>query len=137
MRYLGVDPGGRKMGLAVGDDRTGLVTPLEVVPYEGRSAAAEHIAETARHRGADRVVIGEPRLADGSTGPAARRSHALAEAVRELGLEVVLQGEFLTTDEARRRARSAGRGRREPVDDIAAQVILEEFLAHGPSSAGA
>ena len=125
------------MGLAVGDDGTGLVTPLEVVSYDGRTAAAALIAETARRQRADLVVIGVPTLADGSVGPAARRSHALAEAVGELGLEVVLQGEYLTTDEAKRRARSAGRGRRAPVDDIAAQVILEEFLARRPPSAEA
>ena len=74
-------------------------------------------------------MIGLPTLEDGSAGPAARRSHALAEAVRELGIEVVFQGEFLTTDEAKRRARSIGRPPRAPVDDLAAQVILEEYLA--------
>jgi len=41
----------------------------------------------------------------------------------------VLQGEFLTTNEARRRARAAGRSPRRPVDDIAAQILLEEHLA--------
>jgi putative Holliday junction resolvase len=117
------------MGLAIGNDRTGTASPLEVVPYEGVPAAARRIADTAERLGADRIVLGLPTLADGSVGPAARRSEQLAEELARLGLDAVLQGEFLSTDEARRRARAAGRPPRQAVDDLAAQVILEEYLA--------
>ena len=116
------------MGLAVGDDRTGVVSPLEVVAYGGVAAAAQLIAETAAQMGADLIVLGLPTLADGSTGPASRRSLQLADELRNLGVEVALQGEFLTTDEARRRARAVGRRGDQPVDDLAAQVLLEEYL---------
>lgn len=116
------------MGLAVGDDRTGVVSPLEVVAYGGVASAARLIAETAAKVGADRVVLGLPTLADGSVGPASRRSLRLADELRDMDLEVELQGEFLTTDEARRRARAVGRRGDQPVDDLAAQVVLEEYL---------
>ena len=129
MRYLGVDPGGRRIGLAVGDDSTGVVSPLEVVVYDGVAAAAQLIADAARRIAAGCVVVGLPTRADGSTGSAARRSHLLAEHLRTMGVEVVLQSEFLTTNEARRRAHEAGRPRSGWVDDLAAQVLLEEFLA--------
>jgi len=122
------------MGLAVGDDRTGVVSPLDVVAYGGVAAAAQLIAETAAQMGAGRVVLGLPTLADGSTGPASRRSLQLAEELRNLDVAVALQGEFLTTDEARRRARAAGRPADRPVDDLAAQVLLEEFLDAHPST---
>ena len=135
MRYLGVDPGGRRIGLAVGDDSTGVVSPLEVVAHDGVAAAAQLIMDAAQRIAAGCVVVGLPTLADGSIGPAARRSHLLAEHLRALGVEVVLQSEFLSTDEARRRAREAGRPRKSWVDDLAAQVLLEEFLAtHTPIS---
>ena len=123
------------MGLAVGDDRTGVVSPLKVVAYGGVAAAAQLIAKTAVQIGADRVVLGLPTLADGSTGPASRRSLQLADELRSLDVDVALQGEFLTTDEARRRARAAGRRKDQPVDDLAAQVLLEEFLETHPSTA--
>lgn len=116
------------MGLAVGDDRTGVVSPLEVVAYRGLAAAAQLIAETAARLSADRVILGLPTLADGSTGPASRRSLQLADELRNLEVPVALQGEFLTTNEARRRARAVGRPPSRPVDDLAAQVLLEEFL---------
>ena len=118
------------MGFAVGDDGTGIASPFNVVAFDGSNAEAVRIiAATAARLDVHRVVIGVPALADGTLGPAARRAGRLAEGVRNLGYEVALQPEYLTTDEARRRARSAGRQRTKPVDDIAAQVILEEYLA--------
>jgi putative Holliday junction resolvase len=128
MRFLAVDLGGKRCGLAVGDDATGVATPLEVLPYRGIAAAAETIAAAARHHAAGQVVIGLPTRADGSETPACRRSHAVAAALAELGVEVSLQSEHLSTDEARRRARDAGLPRDRPVDHLAAQVILEDYL---------
>lgn len=118
------------MGLAIGDDETGLVSPLAVVPAGGVENAARKILAVAEEIGATRVILGLPTGEDGSPGPAARRSELLAEAVAALGLEIVLQKEFLTTIEARRRARAVGRSPRRPVDDLAAQILLEEYLAN-------
>jgi putative holliday junction resolvase len=116
------------MGLAVADGATGVASPLAVVAYDGVAAAARVIAAAALDNRAVLVVIGLPSSADGSEAPAARRSRRLAEALRDLGLEVALQSEYLSTVEARTRARDAGRRPGRPVDDLAAQVILEEFL---------
>ncbi len=129
MRYLGVDPGGSRLGFALGDDITGVVTALEVLPYKGARAAARTIEDLARTHDAEQVVMGLPTRVDGSETPACRRSHAIAEAITAPGLVVWMQPEYLSTDEARRRARSAGIDRRQPVDHLAAQVLLEEFLA--------
>lgn len=118
------------MGLAIGDDETGLVSPLAVVPAGGVENAARKILAVAEEIGATRVIVGLPTGEDGSPGPAARRSELLAEAVAALGLEIVLQKEFLTTIEARRRARAVGRSPRRPVDDLAAQILLEEYFAN-------
>lgn len=128
MRFLGIDPGGKRLGLALGDDVTGLATPLEVVPYGGRGHAATLIAVAMNTYGAACAIIGLPTNSEGSQTPACARSHALVAALSELGIETALQAEYLTTDEARRRARSIGRKPDRPVDDIAAQVILEEYL---------
>ncbi len=114
VRYLAVDPGGRRMGLAVGDDTTGVVSPLEIVEYPGAAAGARLIADTAARAGAVTVVIGLPTLEDGSVASAGRRTDRVAEELRALGVDVALQSEFLTTNEARRRARMAGRSPRLP-----------------------
>jgi len=125
------------MGLAVGDDATGVTSPLEIVPYAGVDRAAHQIAALASKIGAARVVLGLPTREDGSRGPAARRTERLAEALETLGVEVALQSEFLSTDEARRRASATGRHPRQPVDDLAAQVLLEEHLADLPAAPSA
>ena len=125
------------MGLAIGDDTTGVTSPLEIVRYAGVDRAAQQIASLASKVGAARVVLGLPTLEDGSRGPASRRTDRLAEALEALGVEVALQSEFLSTNEARRRARAAGRPPRQPVDDIAAQVLLEEHLATRPAAPSA
>jgi putative transcription antitermination factor YqgF len=116
------------MGFAVADDSTGVASPLEIAPYEGAALAARRIAATMEELGVTCVVLGLPTLGDGSSSPACRRTRKLAAELEGLGVEVALQREFLSTDEARRRARAAGRQRRQPVDDIAAQILLEEFL---------
>ena len=129
MRFLGVDPGGKRLGLAVGDDRTGIVSPLTVVDYRGVAAAAEIIRVHAERHGVDCLVVGLPTTANGEPTPACRRSQALADALSSGGHRVELQPEYLSTNEARRRARDAGQPPGRPVDHFAAQVLLEEFLA--------
>ncbi len=128
VRYLGVDPGGRRVGLAVGDDVTGVVTPLVVVACRGAVAAAEAVRNAARAHDAGCVVVGLPTAADGTPTAACRRSELLATELRRLGYDVVLQPEFLSTDEAKRRARELGLPLDRPVDHLAAQVLLEEYL---------
>jgi putative transcription antitermination factor YqgF len=117
------------MGLAIGDGATGTVSPLEVVAYGGLEDAARRIEEAAARLEVRCIVLGLPTLANGSTTGGATRSERLAATLRGRGLRVELQPEFLSTNEARRRARAAKRRRQEPIDDLAAQVILEEFLA--------
>jgi putative Holliday junction resolvase len=129
MRVLGIDPGGKRFGMAVGDVTSGVVTPVAVVAYRGRTDAAATIADAAASHGAELVVIGLPTDVDGHETAACARSRALVAALAELGIEAELQPEVLSTDEARRRARSVGRRGDGPVDDLAAQVIVEEYLA--------
>jgi putative Holliday junction resolvase len=136
MRYLGVDPGGRRMGLALADDLTGVVFPLEVVEYRGARHAAGVIRRLAQDNTVKMVVVGRPTRADGQPTPACRRSDALAHELEVLGLEVDLQSEFLSTDEARRRARDIGLPSGAPVDHLAAMVLLEEYLGARTGSAG-
>lgn len=116
------------MGLAVGDAATGVVSPLEILPYRSAAQAAALIAERARRLGVGCIVVGLPTGADGERTPACRRSEVIAAELEKQGLRVALQNEYLTTNEARRRAREAGVPPRRPVDHLAAQVLLEQYL---------
>lgn len=129
VRVLAIDPGGRRVGFALGDTATGIASPRGVDTWRGVAKEADRVARLVAELGVDVVVIGLPTDIDGTDTPACRRSRAFARAVADLGVEVVLQPELLTTDEARRRARAVGRRPKAPVDDLAAQVILEEYLS--------
>ncbi len=129
MRFLGVDPGGRKVGLALGDDRIGVVSPLEIIPYNGVSPTADAIHSIAEDHEVDLIVIGLPLSEAGNETPACRRSRALAEALGALGADTGFQAEFLTSHAAAERAQEIHRAPDAPVDDLAAQIILEDFIA--------
>jgi putative Holliday junction resolvase len=129
MRCLAVDPGGARLGFAVGDTELGIATPLAVIRVTGSEQTVEAIVDQVARHQAELVVIGLPTSADGDETPACRRSRSLASALAERGLKTRLQPEHLSTDEARRRTRGLTDNRRRPVDDIAASVILEEFFA--------
>ena len=66
MRFLGIDPGGKRLGLALGDDVTGLATPLEVVPCASRDHAVGVIAAAMNTHYAEIAIIGLPTNAEGA-----------------------------------------------------------------------
>ena len=116
------------MGLAIGDDLTSIATPLKILPYTGAKQAAETLKAMMGDHGVTMIVIGFPTTEDGSRTAACARSEAMAKTLNDLGVETAFQAEFLTTNEARRRAADAGLRPSNPVDHLAAQILLEEFL---------
>ena len=135
MKYLGVDPGGRRLGLAQGDDSTRFVFPAGIYPYQGVENTAAWLLDEAQQRGVDIIVMGLPTTERGEETPACRRSRALAEALAKLGSRVAFQPEFLSSHEAKARAHDLGRPRGTAIDDLAAQIILEDFFAGLPAQA--
>ena len=133
MVVLGVDPGARRIGLAIADDEIGIATPLPALAGGGTpDACARRLADEATRREAQKVVLGLPLRLDGSRGEAARRAELLAASLRAASsAEVVLWDERLTTKAAERSLDALGtRGkrRREVVDSMAAALILQSYL---------
>ncbi len=139
IRYLGVDVGSKRIGLAVGD-AGGVVSPLKIVPAGGsHEADARVILEVAEEYGADEIVVGWPLNMDGSEGPQAQFCRGLAETLeRKLGIgksdecsRVHLHDERLTSHAADQRLaeRELTRDQKKARQDaIAAQIILLSFL---------
>ena len=135
MRYLAVDLGDKRTGLAAGDDVVRLVQPVEVIEVPRGPALVDALVRAVDRHGPDALVIGLPLNMDGSEGPAAR-------AVREFGarlaeharIPLYFQDERLTSFEADERMARSGRTHREKRelrDALAACAILEGFLASG------
>ncbi len=130
MRILAVDPGTRRIGLALCDELGISVRPLLVLAARGVETDARAIAELARAHQAEGIVVGWPLNLDGTVGPAARRAEKLARRLRALaGVPVSLWDERLTSVEAETLLRERGeRPTPERVDQVAACVILQDFL---------
>ncbi len=128
MRWIGVDPGAARVGLAICDDDERLAVPLEVVPA---SAAFPAVRATASRERAGGIVVGLPLTLAGAEGEAARAARRLGARLASLGLPVEYADERLTTWAAEQASpRGGGRGGRaeRPADDIAAAMILQRFL---------
>lgn len=126
MRWLGVDPGTRRVGIAVCDPEERIAVPVEVVPA---SAAVPAVRTIAAREQAGGVVVGLPLLLDGSEGEAARLARRLGERIRRrLDLPVEYEDERFTTVEAEREVERGGGVAGEPRDDGAAALILQQFI---------
>jgi putative Holliday junction resolvase len=129
---LAVDPGTRRVGLAISDPTGTIAQPLTTLVAEPQETLAERLAETARRNEATRIVVGLPRNLDGSIGDAARSARALADALRRAsGLPVELVDERLTTALAERSMIAGGvrrAKRRATIDQVAATLLLQSHL---------
>lgn len=132
MKVLAVDPGEKRIGLAISDPTGTLARPLRVLKHQAREADARQIAAVAVAEDARMIVVGQPLDADGLVGPQARKSQRLAEAISlETDLPVQLWDESGTTQAAiqSRIALGASRKkRRGHLDDLAASILLQDFL---------
>lgn len=132
MRYLGIDLGRARIGLALADDVLRTAQPLRVVPRRGDEADVRSLREVAQEYEVTRAVLGLPLNMDGSEGASARMSRAFAPRLEAaLGVPVELFDERLSTFEAEDRLRAQGVPARDVkgrVDAQAAAVILQGWL---------
>ena len=141
-RVLGVDYGQARIGLAISDELGMLAHPLETVSAKPVAVALKRIAQLAREKDVEKVIVGLPRHMSGAAGAAAADVEAFVAKLRpHLKCEVLLWDERLTTTAAHRALRDAGkktRATRGVVDQVAAQMILQGYLdsKQGPGTGG-
>ena len=132
MRVLAIDYGDQRTGIAVSDPMGVLAGEVFVIREWNPGTLADKITAECGARGVERIVLGHPLNMDGTAGPRAEKSRALAELLRErTGLEVILWDERRTTVDAHRILTDNGRHgkkRKETVDAVAATLILEGYL---------
>jgi putative Holliday junction resolvase len=130
-RYLGVDIGLRRVGLAVSGSDPAIPLPKAVlqVANDDEGALAEDISKYAEREGAKTVVIGYPPAASGSSRQLRSRIEAIRARLQAKGLTVHLVDERYTTRLATALKGPEARRRDARVDAEAAALILETFLA--------
>ncbi|MBI4039729.1 Holliday junction resolvase RuvX [Candidatus Daviesbacteria bacterium] len=123
MRYLGVDWGEKKIGLAISEGE--LASPLKVVQVAGLDDAVAKVVRVVKGEQIDWVVVGLP---EGSSGTQATKFIKKLEAQTEV--MVAVAEETLSSQDALRDMieMGVGKGRRGQEDAYAAAIILQDFL---------
>ncbi|MGD8376135.1 MAG: Holliday junction resolvase RuvX [Acidobacteriota bacterium] len=137
-RLLAVDPGTKRLGLAISDPLRMIACPFRTIDSRGRRKDLEAIARIVGEEEVVGVIVGLPINMDGTRGPECEKAERFIEELRTAtGLPVRGWDERLTSAQAERALVEAGvrreRRRREGlVDRTAAALLLESFLAAAP-----
>ena len=133
MRVLGLDLGGKRIGIAISDNDGKVATPLQVLK-RSKNTKEDHkkISDLVSEWEAECVVVGMPYSLNGDKGPAAK---AVEEEVEELAsavsVPVDIHDERLTTVIAAQDLSFQGldnKSQRKVIDQVAASVILQSWL---------
>lgn len=132
MRYLGVDYGDVRTGLAVSDASAFLASGIGYISEGGMKNTACRVAKEAKERDIQKIVVGLPRNMDGSEGERSQVVRAFVALLQEeTAVPVVLFDERLSTMEAHRYLNTTathGKRRKKVVDTLSAQIILQDYL---------
>ncbi len=130
MKYLGIDYGTKRIGVAVSDDTGTLAFPLAVVV--ARENAVSEVCALAKERGAEKIVLGESKDFSGKENPVMHDVKKFAAELSERGLAVTYEPEFMTSVAAARQFAPTGNRKANPsqenLDASAAALILQSFL---------
>ena len=130
MRYLAIDYGDKRTGLAICDHAETIASPLAVI--QGQKDLLKRIADVVETENVEAIVMGLPLNMDDSQGPQARLIFKFADQLKErLSIPIHFQDERLSTFSAEEKLAAADftRGKKKKrLDAIAAAEILEAFL---------
>ncbi len=130
MRYLAIDYGTKRTGLAICDQAETIASPLMVI--QGQKELIKKISEIIEAENVDAVVLGLPINMDGSEGPQAELVLKFGKKLQNrLKIPVLLQDERLSSFGAEEKLISANYTRKKKkkrLDAVAAAEILASFL---------
>lgn len=137
MRVLAVDPGEKRIGLAISDPTGTISRPLDIIKHQSRTLDAERIIVIAKEHGVQLIIVGWPLDAAGEVGHSARKSKRLADVIRgKCDIQVGMWDESGTTQEAIKSRIAMGVSRKNRsghLDDVAASILLQDFLIQNES----
>lgn len=125
---IGIDPGEKRLGLAVKPAGQTSSQPLRVIEPNGEMYGI--ITQLAREYDADTVVVGLPRDINGNDTAQTAKARAFAGDLSEAtGLHVLMHDEFTTSQRARERLKPTTREQeKRQLDAVAAAILLEDYL---------
>ena len=131
-KYLGVDYGAARTGLARSDDLGMYAVGIGNIKSYNVELAAENVAKKAEEIGADAIIVGKPVNMNGTEGEKAKLCVAFGELIAaHTTIPVEFFDERLTTVEAHRILGESGikaKNRKQIVDSLAAELILQGYM---------
>lgn len=132
MRIMAIDYGDARTGVAISDALGILTGETRVIHSKKQELVLDELCALVEQYAIAELVLGYPKNMNGSIGPRAEKSEALAEQLRKrTGKPVILWDERRTTVDAHRilsETGNRGKRRKEKVDAVAASLILEGYL---------
>lgn len=131
MKYLGIDYGTKRIGLAISDETGQMAFPLAVVDA-GKEALAT-IAEEIQKNKIEKIVLGESRNFKNEPNLVMENIEQFKKDLQEIsGKDVVYEQEFMSSAAAARQYEPDGSRKQNPsqnkLDAAAAALILQSFL---------
>jgi putative holliday junction resolvase len=132
MRIMAVDPGEKRIGIAISDPTGTIANPHSIINHISRQKDALAISELAAEQKVKKIVIGEALNSDNLPTKQGNRARHLADEIRSLcDIPVIMWDESDSTKEAFEAGIKLGtsrKKRKKHKDDIAATVILQTYL---------
>lgn len=133
MKFLAIDYGQKRTGIAVSDPGESMCFPRATIIMRGKDAFFAELLELAETEGAEAFVVGLPLRGNGEESETTRQARNMAARLkRRTALPVYFMPETLSSHDAECRLREAGKNGkilRAALDKAAATAILESFLA--------
>ncbi len=131
-RLMGVDPGRRRIGIAISDENKIVATPYTTLIKENYSNLVSEIKKIIKEYQIDGIVIGNPINMDGSDGPSSQSAKDLAKNLsKDITENITLWDERLSSQGAFNLANELGANsskKIEKLDQNSAQFILQGVL---------
>jgi putative pre-16S rRNA nuclease len=129
---MALDVGGRRIGVALSDTTRVLASPLTTLRAEPRDRVLDEIAALVQRHEVVEVVVGLPLTLSGEVGPQAHLIQLFVERLKGvLTAPIHMFDERLTTVAAERMMLDLGlkpEQRKARIDEVAASIILQDFL---------
>ena len=131
-KYLGVDYGDKRTGLAECDPSGLIASGICTVTESGMRHTAERVAKEAETRACKKIIIGLPKNMDGTEGERTEVIRAFASLVSEYTqIPIDFYDERMTTMVAYRflgETGTFGKKRKAAVDTLSAEIILQNYI---------
>lgn len=131
-KYLGVDYGDKRTGLAECDPSGLLASGIYTISEGGMKKTAIRVALEAQKRACKKIIIGLPKNMDGSEGERTQVIRAFSDLLREeTDIPIDFYDERMTTMVAYRflgETGTYGKKRKDAVDTLSAEIILQNYI---------